>query len=81
MQEGMSRIVNRSLEFPVAADRSIMTARRRILDTIASPDSLAAFRDAVRDGSAFGVRPLDVVSEVDGVPSLVEHFKEEMRLN
>jgi phthalate 4,5-dioxygenase oxygenase subunit len=81
MQEGMSRIVNRALEFPVAADRSIMTARRRILDVIASPDSLEAFRQAVRDGTAFAVRPLDVVSEINDVPNLLEHFKDDMRVN
>jgi len=81
MQEGMSRIADRSLEFPVAADRSIMTARRRILDTIASPDSLEAFRQTVRDGSAFAVRPLDVVSEINEVPNLLEHFKGEMRVD
>jgi len=80
MQEGMSRIADRSLEFPVAADRSIMTARRRILDIIASPDSLEAFRQAVRDGTAFAVRPLDVVSEISDVPNLLEHFKDDMRV-
>ena len=80
MQEGMSRIVNRALEFPVASDRSIMTARRRILDVIASPDSLEAFRQAVRDGTAFAVRPLDVVSEISDVPNLLEHFKDDMRV-
>jgi hypothetical protein len=81
MQEGMTRIVDRSREFLVAADRSIMIARRRILDTIASPEHLDAFRATVRDGRAFGVRPLDVVSEVSEVAELVQQFKGEMRIN
>jgi phenylpropionate dioxygenase-like ring-hydroxylating dioxygenase large terminal subunit len=81
MQEGMSRIVNRALEFLVAADRSIITARRRILDAIASPDSLSAFKQSVRDGRAFAVRPLDVVSDISDVAVLFEHFKDEMRVN
>jgi nitrite reductase/ring-hydroxylating ferredoxin subunit len=81
MQEGMTRIVDRSREFPVAADRSIMTARRRILDTIASPEHLDAFRATVRDGSAFAVRPLDVVTGVSEVPDLVQQFQEPMHIN
>ena len=58
-----------------------MAARRRILDVIASPDSLEAFRQAVRDGSAYGVRPLDAVSDINDVPNLLEHFKDEMRVS
>jgi phthalate 4,5-dioxygenase len=81
MQEGMTRIVDRSREFPVAADRSIITARRRILDTIASPEHLDAFRTTVRDGRVYGVRPLDVVSEASEVPELIRQFKADMRIN
>jgi phthalate 4,5-dioxygenase oxygenase subunit len=78
MQEGMGRIVNRQLEFPVAADRAIIIARRRILDIIASPDKLASFRQAVRDGRAYGARPLDVVSEIGDVTAFVDHFRDDL---
>jgi phthalate 4,5-dioxygenase len=64
--------------FPVAADRAIIIARRRILDIIASPDKLASFRQAVRDGRAYGARPLDVVSEIGDVTAFVDHFRDDL---
>ncbi|MDA9409775.1 Rieske 2Fe-2S domain-containing protein [Bradyrhizobium sp. CCBAU 45384] len=70
MQEGMlalegssGRIVDRAKEFLVAADIGIIRARRRILDVVQDEASLAKFKQTIKDGAAYAVRPLDVVSE------------------
>lgn len=70
MQEGMfalegsdRRIVDRTEEFLVAADIGIVRARRRILEIVQDDASLAAFKQTIRDGTAYAVKPLDVVSE------------------
>lgn len=75
MQEGMGRIVDRRREFLVAADTAIVTARRRILDIVATPESLAAFREVIESGYSYSARPLDVVSEVGDVTAFLDHFK------
>jgi phthalate 4,5-dioxygenase len=63
MQEGMARIVDRSKEKLVSADIAIVTARRRILEILASPEALQHFRELIRDGSAFSMKPVDAVVE------------------
>jgi hypothetical protein len=67
MQEGMGRIVDRSREKLVAADITVMTARRRILDIVKSPESLAIFRQLVADGSAYAHSPVDVILDTDDI--------------
>lgn len=59
MQEGMGRIVDRTREKLVSADLAIVMARRKILDILASPQALENFRELVRDGSVFAMRPVD----------------------
>lgn len=85
MQEGMTavedsdgRIVDRSKEFLVATDIAIVRGRRRILDIVQSEESLAQFRATIKDGTAFSVVPLDVVSEVGDVDAFVEQYKDEL---
>ncbi len=65
MQEGMGRITDRSKEKLMAADITVVTARRRILDIVKSPESLAKFRQVVADGSAYTHSPVDVVLDTD----------------
>lgn len=67
MQEGMGRIVDRSQEKLVAADLTVVTARRKILDVLRSPESLAAFRRLVEDGSVFRYEPVDAIHDTDDV--------------
>ncbi|KAF1043039.1 Rieske 2Fe-2S domain-containing protein [Xylophilus sp.] len=64
MQAGMGRIVDRTREKLVSADLAIVMARRKILDILAGPQALQDFRDLVRDGSAFSMRPVDAVVEI-----------------
>jgi len=83
MQEGMmalegteGRIVDRSKEFLVASDIAIVRARRRMLDCIQDDESLARFRETVRDGSAFSVVPLDVVCDIADVSAFSDKYAE-----
>lgn len=74
MQEGMGRITDRSTERLVSADLAIVTARRRILEILGSPESIQQFRDMVRDGRAFSMEPIDTVVETDDLKAfLAEH--------
>jgi nitrite reductase/ring-hydroxylating ferredoxin subunit len=85
MQEGMTatpdsdgRIADRAREILVGADVAIVRARRRILDIVQSEESLARFKDTIRDGTAFSVVPLDVVSELGDVDAFAEHYCKEL---
>ncbi len=62
VQEGMDPITDRSEERLVASDRTVVEARRRLLAIIESQETIQRFRDLVRDGTAYAVEPLDVVS-------------------
>lgn len=70
MQDGMGRIMDRSQEKLVSSDLAIVTARRRVLELIESPEKLDAYRRQVADGTAFGKRPFDIVSPAEDVQSL-----------
>lgn len=63
MQEGMGRIADRTKEKLVSADLAIVVARRKVLEITSSPESLQAFKDLVRDGSAFSMNPVDTVQD------------------
>lgn len=85
MQEGMAampgtegRIADRAREILVAADIAIVRARRRILDVVQDEDSLARFKETVKDGTAFSVVPLDVVSELGDVDAFAEHYGKDL---
>jgi phenylpropionate dioxygenase-like ring-hydroxylating dioxygenase large terminal subunit len=85
MQEAMAgvegtegRVVDRTKEFLVATDIAITRARRRLLEIVQSDEGLAQFRVTIKDGSAYSVVPLDVVSEVGDVDQFVERYKEEL---
>jgi hypothetical protein len=85
MQESMmpiegteGRIVDRSKEFLVAADIAIVRARRRILEAIYSEESLSKFQQTVRDGRAYAVKPLDVVSEYGELDAFLRKFDEQL---
>lgn len=85
MQEGMTaivdsggRIADRAKEFLVGADVAIVRARRRILDIVKDEGSLARFKEIIKDGAAFSVVPLDVVSELGDVDAFVQHFSKEL---
>jgi phenylpropionate dioxygenase-like ring-hydroxylating dioxygenase large terminal subunit len=74
MQEGMGRIVDRTREKLVAADFAVVTARRKILDILNSPESLQRFRALIQDGHAFAAQPLDTISGTSDVKTfLSEH--------
>lgn len=85
MQEGMTatadsggRIADRAKEILVAADIAIVRARRRILDTVQDQESLARFKETIKDGTAFSVIPLDVVSELGDVDAFAEHYSKDL---
>jgi phenylpropionate dioxygenase-like ring-hydroxylating dioxygenase large terminal subunit len=85
MQEAMlaldgteGRIVDRSKEFLVSTDIAIVRARRRILDTVQSEASLAKFRQTIKDGTAYSVVPVDVVSEVGEMDAFVEKHRDQL---
>ena len=85
MQEGMTatkesggRIVDRAKEFLVPADIAIVRARRRILDIIQSEESLARFKESIKDGSAYSVVPLDVVCELGDVDLFADRYSKEL---
>lgn len=87
MQEGMlavpgsdGRIVDRDKERLVATDVAIVRTRRRILDIIQTDESLTAFRETIKDGSAYSVVPLDSVSEIGDMEEFVEKHKDELLL-
>jgi phthalate 4,5-dioxygenase oxygenase subunit len=65
MQEGMGRISDRTQEHLVGADLTVVTARRKILELVKSPESLAAFRRLIADGSAYDTMPVDTVERTD----------------
>jgi phthalate 4,5-dioxygenase oxygenase subunit len=65
MQEGMGRISDRSKEKLIAADLSVITARRKILDLVKSPESLASFRRLIEDGQAYATNPVDAIHATD----------------
>ncbi len=74
MQEGMGRISDRSREKLVAADLTVITARRRLLEIARTPEGLASFRELIADGSAFSNKPIDDIQPMDDLPSfLKEH--------
>lgn len=76
MQEGMGRIVDRSREMLVAADLAVVTARRKVLDVLQSPEGLERFRRTIQDGTAFAVHPIDVVCDAS---ELEEFLEQEVR--
>lgn len=67
MQEGMGRISDRSREKLVAADLTVVTARRKVLDTVKSPESIAKFREVIQDGTAYSSNPIDKVADTEDV--------------
>jgi hypothetical protein len=71
MQEGMGRIVDRSKEMLVAAEFAVVTARRKLLDILKSPESLERFRALIRDGQAFAVQPLDTIASTGDVKAFL----------
>lgn len=74
MQDGMGRIMDRSQEKLVSSDLAIVTARRKVLELIESPEKLDEFRRRIADGTAFGKHPFDVVSRAEDVDALIhEH--------
>ncbi len=74
MQEGMGRISDRSREKLVAADLTVITARRKLLDIAGSPQALEQFRAIVADGSAYSSGPVDDVHPAEELPVfLKEH--------
>jgi phenylpropionate dioxygenase-like ring-hydroxylating dioxygenase large terminal subunit len=85
MQEGMralpdseGRVVDREKEFLVATDIAIVRSRRRLLELVKSEENLAKFRETVRDGTAYAVVPLDVVSEVSDMNEFLEKHQGEL---
>ncbi len=85
MQEGMlaaegteGRIVDRAKEFLVATDIAIVRGRRRILDIVATEESLAEFRRMIQDGTAYSVVPLDVVCELADFDAFVERYADQL---
>lgn len=75
MQEGMGRIVDRTTEKLVSADLSIVTARRKILDIMASEESLQKFRELIKDGTAFSLAPVDTVEDTSEVSVFLESLR------
>lgn len=71
MQDGMGRIMDRSQEKLVSGDLAVVTARRRVLELLESPDKLDEFRRVIADGSAFSMHPFDLVSPADDVRVLL----------
>ncbi|MFB9127535.1 3-chlorobenzoate-3,4-dioxygenase [Paraburkholderia dipogonis] len=85
MQEGMlatpesdGRIVDRDKEFLVAADIAIVRSRRRLMRIVESEESLNKFRELIRDGSAYGVVPLDVLSDADELDDFLQKHQGEL---
>lgn len=85
MQEGMlalpgteGRIVDREKEFLLPTDIAIVRSRRRLLEYVKSEESLAKFREIVKDGSAYAVVPLDVVSELGEMDEFLERHHGEL---
>jgi phthalate 4,5-dioxygenase oxygenase subunit len=85
MQEGMlsseslgAGIVDRKKEFLVAADIAIVRARRRILAAVQDDANLAKFRETIKDGSAYAVKPLDIVSELGDPDPFTKKFDAEL---
>lgn len=74
MQEGMGRIVDRTREKLVSADLAIVMARRKVLDFLATPESLERFRQLVRDGTAFQTEPVDTVVDTGDVKTFLERL-------
>jgi hypothetical protein len=71
MQEGMGRISDRTQEHLVGADLTVVTARRKILELVKSPESLAAFRRLVADGTAYDTMPVDTVERTDDLTTFL----------
>ncbi|WBY02386.1 Rieske 2Fe-2S domain-containing protein [Ramlibacter tataouinensis] len=65
VQEGMGRISDRPRERLVAADLTVVTARRKVLEAIKSPESIAQFRRLIEDGSVYACNPVDTVLDTD----------------
>jgi phthalate 4,5-dioxygenase oxygenase subunit len=85
MQEGMQsvqgsqgRIVDRDKEFLVAADIAIVRARRRLLAIVKDDASLAEFQRTIKDGTAYAVKPLDVVSEFGELDDFVTKYAKQL---
>ncbi|MCO5396624.1 Rieske 2Fe-2S domain-containing protein [Ralstonia soli] len=85
MQEGMlategseGRIVDREKEFLVATDIAIVRARRRILNIVQSEESLEQFRQTIKDGTAYSVEPLDVLSQIEDVDGFVREYQTQL---
>lgn len=75
MQEGMGRIVDRSKEMLVSGDIAVVTARRKILDLLQSPEAIQKFRERVADGTAFSICPLDAVSGAEELKDFLAEQK------
>ena len=87
MQEGMAavpgssgRVVDREREFLVGSDIGIVRARRRILEAVRDETSIAKFRQTIRDGSAYGAVPLDVISEISEVDLFFQEHGRDLRV-
>jgi nitrite reductase/ring-hydroxylating ferredoxin subunit len=85
MQEGMTaiagshgRIVDRSREVLVAADIAIVRARRRLLDIIQDDATLAQFKQTIKDGTAFSLMPLDIVTDQGDVDAFAQQYDKEL---
>jgi phenylpropionate dioxygenase-like ring-hydroxylating dioxygenase large terminal subunit len=76
LQEGMGRIVDRTRERLVAADLSIVTARRKLLAMLKTPEALARFRETIKDGSAYTVRPVDRIAPTSDVHEFLQAVAE-----
>jgi phenylpropionate dioxygenase-like ring-hydroxylating dioxygenase large terminal subunit len=71
MQEGMGRISDRSRESLVAADLTVVTARRKILQMVKSPEDIAAFRRLIDDGSVYATMPVDTVEPTEDLQTFL----------
>ena len=69
---------DREKEFLLPTDIAIVRSRRRLLEYVKSEESLAKFREIVKDGSAYAVVPLDVVSELGEMDEFLERHHGEL---
>jgi phenylpropionate dioxygenase-like ring-hydroxylating dioxygenase large terminal subunit len=75
MQEGMGRIPEREREKLVASDLTVVTARRKVLDTVKSPETLAAFRALIEDGSVYAGNPIDAILPTEDVGTFLREAR------
>ena len=73
MQEGMGRISDRSQEKLVAADLTVVTARRKLLDLVKKDGGVEAFRQLVGSGAVYAHDPVDEVSPDEALPDFLRN--------